>query len=152
WNGSTVGACPQVPGPVGPYLGSSTGARISRITPAGVRTDFATGFPSSQTSTAVGRFTSGVSDVAFVGDTLYALVSGAGCSHGVPGVPNEIVRIDPNGGRTPIANLSAFWAAHPVQNPEPDDFEPDGTPYSMIAVRGDLYVVEPNHGELDRVT
>ena len=35
-----------------------------------------------------------------------------------------------------------------MANPEPDDFEPDGTWYSMIAVRGSLYAVEPNHGEL----
>jgi sugar lactone lactonase YvrE len=42
--------------------------------------------------------------------------------------------------------------AHPVANPEPDDFEPDGTWYSMVAVRGALYAVEPNHGELDMIT
>jgi sugar lactone lactonase YvrE len=41
---------------------------------------------------------------------------------------------------------------HPVANPEPDDFEPDGTWYGMIAVDGDLYAVEPNHGELDKIT
>jgi hypothetical protein len=42
--------------------------------------------------------------------------------------------------------------ANPTKVIEPDDFEPDGTPYSMIAVDDELYVVEPNHGELDRVT
>jgi len=41
---------------------------------------------------------------------------------------------------------------HPVANPNPPDFEPDGTWYSMIAVDGDLYAVEPNHGELDKIT
>jgi sugar lactone lactonase YvrE len=51
-----------------------------------------------------------------------------------------------------IANLSAWQMAHPVKNPEPDDFEPDGTWYSMTAVRGSLYAVEPNHGEVVRVT
>ncbi len=50
------------------------------------------------------------------------------------------------------ANLSAYQRAHPVANPEPDDFEPDGTWYSMIALRGDLYAVEPNHGEIVRIT
>ena len=39
-----------------------------------------------------------------------------------------------------------------MAHPEPDDFEPDGTWYSMIAVGGNLYAVEPNHGELDRIT
>ena len=34
-----------------------------------------------------------------------------------------------------IANLSAFQMANPVAHPNPDDFEPDGTWYSMVAVR-----------------
>jgi hypothetical protein len=38
-----------------------------------------------------------------------------------------------------------------VQNPEPDDFEPDGTWYSMVALHGRLYALEPNHGELVKV-
>jgi hypothetical protein len=150
-NTSTAGQCDQVVPPVGPYLGSSDGARISRISPAGVRSDFVTGLPSSQTSALIGSDTSGVADVAFIGNTAYALITGAGCSHGVAGIPNGIVRINPNGSRSQIADLSAFYKAHPVAHPSPGDFEPDGTPYSMVAVRGDLYVVEPNHGELDRV-
>ena len=48
--------------------------------------------------------------------------------------------------------MSAFQKAHPVAQPELDDFEPDGTWYSMAAVRGDLYAVEPNHGEVVRVS
>src|SRR6202035_1888448 len=32
------------------------------------------------------------------------------------------------------------------------DFEPDGTWYGMVAAKGALYAVEPNHGEVDRVT
>ena len=39
-----------------------------------------------------------------------------------------------------------------MQNPEADDFEPDGTWYSMIEERGAFYAVEPNHGELDKIT
>ena len=53
--------------------------------------------------------------------------------------------------RPQVANLSAFIKANPVANPDEEDFEPDGTWYSMVAVRGDLYAVEPNHGEVDRV-
>jgi hypothetical protein len=149
---STIGQCVQVPLGAGPYTGSQTGGRISRITPGGVRSDFATGFPSSQTAPTAGNFTSGVAAVAFVGRTMYAVTSGSGCSHGVTGVPNEVVRVNPDGSWAPIADLSAYYMSHPTANPEPDDFEPDGTAYSMIAVRGDLYVVEPNHGELDRIT
>ena len=67
-------------------------------------------------------------------------------------VPNGVIRIFPNSARRLIANLSAFQKTHPVANPNPGDFEPDGTWYSMIAVGGDLYAVEPNHGELDKIT
>ena len=63
-----------------------------------------------------------------------------------------MIRVNPNSSWSLIANLSFFQKNHPVANPEPDDFEPDGTWYSMIAVGGDLYAVEPNHGELDKIT
>jgi hypothetical protein len=50
-----------------------------------------------------------------------------------------------------IADLSAFQAANPVADP-PADFEPDGTWYSMVVVRGDFYAVDPNHGEVEIIT
>lgn len=62
------------------------------------------------------------------------------------------MRIGTGGSATLIANLSAWQKSHPVQNPEVDDFEPDGTWYSMIAGQDALYAVEPNHGELVRVS
>jgi hypothetical protein len=149
---STEGQCVQVIPPTGPYTGSSIGSRISKIDPTGNRTTFVDNLPSSQTSAALGSLVSGVADVAFIGDTLYAILAGAGCSHGVAGTNNIILRVNADGTTTEIANLTAFLEANPVQNPEPDDFEPDGTWYSMIAVNGDLYAVEPNHGELDKIT
>ena len=149
---STVGQCPQAPFPVGPYTGSNTGGRISRIDQNGNRTTVVDNLPSSQTGPALGGLVSGVADVEFIGDTLYALLAGAGCSHGVTSLPNGIVRINSNGTHTLIANLSAFQQANPVAHPEPDDFEPDGTWYSMVVVNGDFYAVEPNHGEVDRIT
>ena len=51
-----------------------------------------------------------------------------------------------------IANLSAYQKSHPVKNPNPGDFEPDGTWWGMAAVNGDIYAVEPNHGEFVKVT
>ena len=144
-------ACVVVPA-VGPYTGNVTGARISKISPRGLRTTVVDNLPSSQTSADSGSLISGVADVAFIGDQLYALLGGAGCSHGVSKVPNGVMRIFPNSDRRLIANLSAFQKTHPVANPNPGDFEPDGTWYSMIAVDGDLYAVEPNHGELDKIT
>jgi len=149
---STVGSCEQVVPPVGPYTGSETGSRISMIDSNGVRTTFVDNIPSSQTSPASGSLISGVADLAFIDGTVYAVLAGAGCSHGVQSAPNGVIRVNPDRTWTLIADLSAFQQANPVRNPEPDDFEPDGTWYSMIAVRGDLYAVEPNHGELDRIT
>jgi len=148
---STIGTCTQVPS-VGPYTGSRTGGRISRIDSHGVRTTVTDQLPSSQTTAATGSLTSGVADIAFIGHTMYALIGGAGCSHGVVGRDNAVVRIGAGGAATLVANLSTFQKAHPVQNPEPEDFEPDGTWYSMVAAGGYLWAVEPNHGELDRIS
>jgi hypothetical protein len=64
---------------------------------------------------------------------------------------NGIIRVNNDGTTTQVADLSAFVKAHPAANPDPADFEPDGTWYSMVATRGELYAVEPNHGEVDRV-
>lgn len=148
---STIGRCDQVPG-VGPYTGSRTGSRISKISPAGKVSTVIDHLPSSSTNMQTGQLTSGVADVEFIGHTLYGLLSGAGCSHGVPSIPNQVFRVNRNGSRTEIANLSRYYKHHPTLHVEPDDFEPDGTPYSMIGVRDHLYVVEPNHGSLDRVS
>lgn len=148
---STVGLCAQVPPPVGPYTGSPTGGRISRINRHGYRTTVTDQLPSSQTSAASGGLVSGVADVAFIDDKLYAVLAGAGCSHGVATLPNGVVRVRRNGATEFFANLSAFQMTHPVAHPFADDFEPDGTWYGMVAVGDDLYALEPNHGELVRI-
>ncbi len=143
-------ACIVVPA-VGPYTGSDTGGRISRIDRHGHRTTVTDTLPTSQTSMQSGSLISGVADIAFIDGTMYALLAGAGCSHGVA-TPNGVARVHRNGTWELIADLSAFQKAHPVKNPNPGDFEPDGTWWSMVAVHGDLYAVEPNHGELDKIT
>jgi len=153
---NTVGRCQQVPPPVGPYTSSGNSASISRVDPrTGAVTRVATHLPSSQTSLAIGGAVSGVADVAFVGNTLYAMISGAGCSHGLAGTNNAIVRVNPDGSTTQVANLSQFLMTHPVANPEPSvppgDFEPDGTWYGMTAKGNALYAIEPNHQEMDRI-
>ncbi|MEO5719499.1 MAG: ScyD/ScyE family protein [Chthoniobacterales bacterium] len=148
----TDGICDQVPD-VGPYTANVTGSRVSKVDPvSGFRTTVIDNLPSSQTNPESGSLISGVADVAFVGDTLYALITGAGCSHGVPDFPNSIIRVNPGGSYDLVADLSTFYMNNPVKNPNPADFEPDGTPYSMIQYNGDLYAVEPNHGELDKIT
>jgi len=145
------GNCSAGNGGPGEYFGSTTGSRISRINRNGGVETFVDNLPSSQAS----GLASGVADIAFIGDTMYAVLAGAGCSHGVPSIPNGVIRVNRDRSWTMIANLSAFQQAHPVVNPTDPingDFEPDGTWYGMIAVREDLYAVEPNHGELDKIT
>jgi hypothetical protein len=148
---SSIGLCDQVPA-AGPYIGSDTGARISRIDRSGLRSTVVDKIPSSTTSPAVGSFVSGVADVAFIGNTLYGLLTSAGCSHGVPDYPNGVFRVNKNKTWTLINDLSTFYKNHPVKNPNPNDFEPDGTPYSMISLGDRLFSIEPNHGELDEMS
>jgi hypothetical protein len=142
---STVGKCTQVVVPIGPYKGGKT-ARISKIDSNGKRTTVASGFPSS---TAAINATSGVADLAWVNGNLYALLSGGGCSHGVADIPNALVSVNTkNGSWKIVANLSQYIKSHPVAFSSPDDFEPDGTFYSMIPHNGRIYAVEPNHGQI----
>jgi hypothetical protein len=148
---TTVGLCEQAHG-AGPYLGSITSGRISKINAQGVRTTVTDNFPSSQTNEALGSLISGVADIAFVGNTMYALLSGAGCSHGVPSVPNGIAKVNADGTWKIIADLGAWQRANPVANPDDEDFDPDGTWYSMINVREDLYTVNPNLGAMVKVS
>jgi hypothetical protein len=148
---TTTAQCEQVPTPIGPYTGGFT-SRISKISANGTRTTVVGGLPSSQTSPSGGSFVSGVADVAFVGDQLYGIEAAAGCSHGLAGTANTLFRVNSDGSTTDVVDLSAYLAAHPVAHPSFDDLEPDGTWYSMVAVRGDLYAIEPNHGEIDRIS
>jgi hypothetical protein len=141
--------CDSVIMPVGPYAGNTTGARISKINGVGERSTFVDNLPTSHD--AMGDI-QGVADVAFLGSTMYAVLGGAGCSHGVPSIPNAVIKIKTDRSWKILADLSAFIKANPVKNPEPIDFEPDGTWYSMINVDGSLYAIEPNHGELDKIT
>ncbi len=147
---STVGMCQQAPDPAGPYSGGMT-ARISKISPTGVRTTFADHLPSDQMSPANGKLVSGVAAVTFMGSTLYALLSGAGCSHGLAGTANGVIRVKADGSWTNLADLSQFLAIHPVANPD-DDAEPDGTWYGLVGMGGALYATEPNHQQILRIT
>jgi hypothetical protein len=147
---STIGVCEQAAG-AGPYTGGFN-SRISKIAPNGAVSTVVDGLPSSQTNAALGNLVSGVADIAFIHGKLYGVLAGSGCSHGLQGTDNGVIRVHSDGTWSLIANLSDFQKAHPVANPEPDDFEPDGTWYGMTAVDGVLYAVEPNHGELDAIT
>jgi hypothetical protein len=154
---SSTDNCPygQAHGAAAPYFGSTNdpvlGGRISKIDSQGNVSTVVDALPSSQTSPGLGNLVSGVSSVAFIGNQLYGLLAGAGCSHGVPTIPNGVFRVDGNTW-TLIADLSAFQNANPVANPDDEDFEPDGTWYSMASYKHALYPMDSNHGELDKVT
>jgi hypothetical protein len=146
---STGTSCTQVPAPIGPYKGGSS-ARISKISPKGVRTTVASGLPSTQD--AQGDLI-GVADVAFLDGQLYAVISGGGCSHGNPNNPTGIAKVDTSNGKwTLIADIGSYLKSHPAAYESAGDFEPDGTLYSVIAANGKLYTVEPNHGQVFSVT
>lgn len=147
--------CMQVPGGPegpGPDTGNDSTSRISRVDRQGTRTTYVDYLPSSMTSPGSGSGISGVADVSFIGNDMYAVFGGAGCSHGVPNIPNAVIKINHDRTWKIIANLSEFLMNNPVKNPNPPDFEPDGTWWSMINYDGNLYSVEPNHGELDKIT
>lgn len=146
---STVGICAQVAFPIGPFSGGNTG-RISKINPAGHRKTVVDGLPSAQTAPASGSEILGVTDVEFVGNTLYALIQG-GCSKGHTNAPSAIIRVNHNGTTTQVADLSAFYSTNPVANPDADN-DPDGVPYVLINLDNDFFVLEANHGEFDKVT
>jgi hypothetical protein len=149
----TIGQCTQVDSrSVGPYSGSINGSWISRIDHDGNKVVVTDPFPSSQTNPDSGALTSGASDLAFIDGTMYVLTAGSGCSHGVANTVNGIARINANGSWQMIADLSTYQMNHPTKVINPPDFEPDGTWWSMVAVRGALYAVEPNHGEMVKVT
>ncbi len=150
---NTSDICPDIqPSAIagGPFLGSPTGGRISRVNAHGVRTTVTENLPTSISSQDGGVL--GVADVAFIGYKLYALLW-AGCSHGVTEVPNGIVRINFDGTHTVIADIGTWQVANPVDVANQGaDFEPEGNPFKMISFGNDLYVIEANQGQLLKVT
>ena len=89
----------------------------------------------------------------FLDGELYALVGGGGCSHGNPNNPSGIAKVDRHTGKwNMIADIGAWLKTHPTKYESADDFEPDGTLYSLIASDGKLITVEPNHGQVISVT
>lgn len=144
---STKGQCTQVMPPVGPYTGGKT-ARVSRVFANGLVQTVADGLPSARDATGADL---GAEDIAFIGNAVYVLIAGGGCSHGNADSPNGVYQLNPDGSTKLVADLSKFNQANPVAKPSTKDFEPDETWYSMVAVDDMLYVVGPNGGQIDKV-
>jgi hypothetical protein len=149
-NVQTGNISPTVPG--GPYFGEAS-ATILKFDPQGNQTTLATGFPSTFNPTTNGGW--GVGDLAFLDGELYAVTAGGGSGHGNPTLPNMVAKVDLATGQwTMIADLSAVVTdlANKPANEDSDDYQPDGDFYSLIAARGKLYTVDPNHSQVWSVT
>jgi hypothetical protein len=148
---STIGLCDQVLS-IGPIVGGATG-RVIQVTPSGGTNVVIDGLPSSEARPDVGGDKQGAAAVAFVGQQMFTLVSGGGCSHGHADLlaNNGILATD-RFGTTRLADLSAWLIANPgpkgLESPRSPDYEPDGTWYSMLVDQGRLLALEPNHGQL----
>lgn len=89
----------------------------------------------------------GVSAVAFLSGQLYALEGGGDVSHGTPGYPSGVYRINPDGTSQLIADLSLWTRTHPVAH-VPADYDPDTAAFAMIAGNDRLWIVESNSGQV----
>jgi hypothetical protein len=65
--------------------------------------------------------------------------------------PASILRVHPNGSWDVIADLSTYLAAHPTAV-LPGDLDPAGTWYSLVTAKGNLYALNPNQGNLEKIT
>jgi hypothetical protein len=84
------------------------------------------------------------------------LIEMGGCPHGLPNNDAAILRINPDGSTTQVANLAAWLAVNEPyfikdRDPATTDLEPGGVWHSMIAHGGELYVVGTNSGQLLKV-
>ena len=140
--------CPELVPTDGPYFGSPTGGRLSRVSPEGARTTVTDQLPTFKSNFGD---VFGVQDVAFIGNTMYVAFYG-GCGHGVPSLPTGIARVNADGTYTLIADLQSWRVNHPVAHPATYDNDPGGVWNNIIAARNDLYVVDANHGEIVKVT
>jgi hypothetical protein len=149
-NGGTNPAVGELlPPPTGPEAGGGPSAAVARIGPDGCPVAVATGLPSSLD--LIGSVV-GVSDVAILGDQLYALAAGGGGSHGNPDQPAGLYRVFADGSYEVVADLGAWRRANPVAHPA--EIEPDGQWYGMVAAPDGsaLWVVEANGGQVVTVT
>ena len=137
--GSTVGPDGAL------YVPESAVGRITRIDPqTGATATFADGLPAKLPWAPLG----GALDVAFHGNTAYALVTMVGPDLGGSDVVG-IYRVDASGQHEPIADIGSFTIA----NPSPTQwFLPSGVQYAMEPWRDGFLVTDGHHNRVLRVT
>lgn len=125
---------------------SGFSGRISMFDAAGKRTTVVDNLPSSgPAATAVG-----IADILFVHGVMYGLLNG-GCSFGQRDMPAGIIQIAPDGTWSEF-DLSTWTAAHPPAQPDPEDYTPDGSWFSMTSADGKLYTANANGGQIVELT
>ena len=143
----TVGLCDQDPN-FGPFRSGRT-SRVTSFDLQRNRTVVKDYLPSS-----VDMFgeTFGAADVAFLGNTLYILMNGSGCSQGVSYANNGILRLNSDNSLTQINDLSAWTQNNPVANPPCCDFDLEGVWWTLTVKNGVFYTNNANTGDFLRVT
>jgi hypothetical protein len=141
--GSTVGPDGAL------YVPEGAAGRISRIDPGtGEITTFATGLPKSIVRVGGDTSVGGPMDVAFMGNTAYALVSVVSPDVGGNDI-DGIYRVDGPNSFTVVANIGRWSIAHP---PKPDFFIPTGVQYALEVYRGGFLVTDGHHNRVLWVT
>jgi hypothetical protein len=136
-SGSTVGPGGAL------YVTEGAAGRISRVDPkTGDITTFASGLPKS--IVGIG----GVIDVAFIGETAYALVTLVGSDVGGTDIVG-IYRVDGPDSFTVVADIGAFSVGNPPNTP----FDiPTGLQYALETFGGGFLVTDGHHNRKLRVT
>ncbi len=119
------------------YVAEGPAGRISRIeTQSGNVTTFASGLPKMNPDVGIG----GVMDVAFMGNTAYALVTLVSSDVGGKDI-DGLYRIDGPNKFTVVADIGKYSLEHP---PTPEFFVPTGLQYAM-EVYGEKFLVTDGH-------
>ena len=140
--GSTVGPDGAL------YVTTPLTGSIWRVNPqTGETTRFATGLPARNPDPFF--IGAGVVDVAFLGHTAYALVTGVNADIGGGNDRVGIYRIDGPSSFTVVADIGTWSIAHP---PIPEFFVPTGFQYAIQAYRGAFLVTDAHHNRVLRVT
>ncbi len=139
-----MGAAGSTIGPGGDlFVTEGAVGKITRINlRTGEKSTFAEGLPLS--IIGIG----GVWDVAFIGETAYALVTLNGPQFGGT-YPVGIYRIDGPDSYTVIADIGVYTLANP---PSTDYFVDMGVQYSIEAFRGGFLVTDGHHNRVYHVT
>jgi hypothetical protein len=97
---------------------------------------------------------SGVADLAFLGDRLYALVAAGGDVYGNPGTTVGVYQVNADGTVVLVADIAAWLAANPQTAPPlvlpglSQGVPNPGYPFAMVAdaASGLLWMVDTNNG------